>query len=208
MRVVTTVHALLLGAGLICTTPLVAHAQAGANTKTAVAVAPGKAMAGASTSATATVLEIDAATRVITLKSADGKVFTITAGDMVKNFAQIKVGDTIHAEYTMALSLELHKAGSKGAQGKAEPVEEHGLAAAPVGAKPAGAVTRKVTALADVVAVDAAKHLVTLRGPRGNEVDLDVQDPEQLKNIKKGDKVEVVYAEALAVVVEAAPAKK
>jgi len=193
MRVTTTIHALLLSAGLIGAAPLLAQAQAAANTKTAVAVAPGKAMAAASANATATVIGVDAATRVVTLKSADGKVFDITCGDEVKNFAQIKVGDVVHAEYTMGLSLELKKAGAKGTEHKGQaPVEEHGVAAAPLGSKPAGAMTRKVTALADVIAVDAKNHVVTLRGPRGNEVDLDVQDPE-----------------AVAVVVEAAraPAK-
>ena len=77
---------------------------------------------------------------------------------------------------------------------------------APVGATPAAAVGRKVTAMAEVIAVDAANHVVTLRGPMGNEVDLDVEDPAQLKNIKKGDHVQVVYAEALAIALEPAPA--
>jgi Cu/Ag efflux protein CusF len=206
MRVITTINALLLGAGLIAAAPIAVQAQPAANAKTAVAVAPGKAMAGASTTATATVIGVDAATRVVTLKGADGKVFDVTCGDEVKNFAQIKVGDLVHAEYAMGLSLELKKAGSKGTEKKgAAPAEEHSVATAPLGAKPAGAVTRKVTALADVIAVDEKNHVVSLRGPRGNEVDLDVQDPDQLKNIKKGDHVEVVYTEALAIVVEAAP---
>lgn len=205
MRLFRTFNALLLGAGLIAAAPLV-QAQTAANTKSVAAVAPGKAMAGASATATATVTAVDTATRVVTLKGADGKVFDITCGDEVKNFAQIKVGDLVHAEYTMGLSLELKKAGSKGTEKKgAAPVEEHGVAAAPVGSKPAAAVTRKVTALADVIAVDEKNHVVSLRGPRGNEVDLDVEDPAQLKNIKKGDHVEVVYTEALAVVVETAP---
>jgi Cu/Ag efflux protein CusF len=206
MRVITTINALLLGAGLIGTAPLIAQAQTAPNTRTVVAVAPGKAMAGASANATATVIGVDAATRVVTLKGADGKVFDITCGDEVKNFAQIKVGDLVHAQYTMGLSLELRKAGSKGTEHKgAAPVEEHGVASAALGSKPAGAMTRKVSALADVIAVDEKNHVVSLRGPRGNEVDLDVQDPEQLKNIKKGDHVQVVYTEALAVVVESAP---
>jgi transposase-like protein len=67
-------------------------------------------------------------------------------------------------------------------------------------------IAPEITALADVIAVDTNKHLITLKGPRGNLVDLNVQDPEQLKNIKKGDQVEVVYAEAVAVAV--APAAK
>jgi Cu/Ag efflux protein CusF len=208
MRFITTLNAVLLGAGLIGVAPLAVHAQPAVTTSTTSAVAPGKAMGAATAKATATVVAVDSATRVVTLKGADGKVFTITAGDMVKNFAQIKVGDTVHAEYSMAVSLELKKAGSKGTTEKSAPVEEHGIAAAPLGAKPAGAVTRKVTALADVIAVDTKNHVVTLRGPLGNVVDIDVQDPAQLKNIKKGDHVEVVYTEALAVVVEeAAPAK-
>jgi len=78
---------------------------------------------------------------------------------------------------------------------------------APVGAQPSGSITRKVTAMADVIAVDTAKHVVTLRGPAGNEVDIDVEDPAQLKNIKKGDHVQVTYAEALAISVEPTGAK-
>ena len=121
----------------------------------------------------------------------------------MRNFDKIKVGDTVRAKYTMALSLEL----KKGKVEKGAPVEESGVTRAPAGAQPAAAVGRKVTAMAEVIAVDAAKHIVTLRGPAGNEVDLDVEDPAQLQNIKKGDHVEVVYAEALAISLEsAAPA--
>jgi len=43
-----------------------------------------------------------------------------------------------------------------------------------------------VTVLADVVAVDTKKHIVTLRGPKGNRVDLNVLAPARLKNIKMG----------------------
>ena len=67
-----------------------------------------------------------------------------------------------------------------------------------------------VSVLADVVAVDMKTSVVTLRGPKGNMVELNVADPGQLKLIKKGDQVEAVYAEAVAITVEPAakPAKK
>jgi len=126
-------------------------------------------------------------------------------GDQVRNFDQIKVGDTVHAKYTQALALEL----KKGASTMAAPTEEHAITppAAP-GAKPGGTVARKVTATAEVVAIDPAKQVVTLRGPAGNEVDVEVQDPSQLKNINKGDHVQVTYVEALAIAVrETAPSK-
>jgi ribosomal protein L6P/L9E len=64
---------------------------------------------------------------------------------------------------------------------------------------------RKVTVVADVVDVNAAKQTVTLRGPK-QTVELPVRDPEQLKRMAKGDQIEATYTQALAVTV--APAAK
>ena len=64
---------------------------------------------------------------------------------------------------------------------------------------------REVTAIADVTAVDPKKSTITLKGPRGNVVTLDVKNPDQFKVVKVGDQVEVTYTEALALSVEAAP---
>ncbi len=164
-----------------------------------VATAPGKAAAVSTTEVTATITAVDAAKRTVTLKRHDGTKTTIDVPDEVKNFDQIKVGDTVRAQYTMALALEL----KKGPVTKGPPTEEREVTAPPAaGEKPGRAVGRKVTAIADVIAVDTAKHVVTLKGPRGNEVDLDVHDPEQLKNIQVGDHVQVTYIEALALSVE------
>ena len=70
---------------------------------------------------------------------------------------------------------------------------------------PAGAAVRQVTVLADVIGVDPKKKTITLKGPKGNVVTLDVQNPDQFKVVKKGDQVEVTYTEALALSVEPAP---
>jgi hypothetical protein len=64
-----------------------------------------------------------------------------------------------------------------------------------------------VTVLADVIAVDAKKNLISLKGPRGNIVDLTVRNPDHFKVVKVGDQVEAVYTEALAVSVNPAPKK-
>ncbi|WP_408228762.1 MULTISPECIES: hypothetical protein [Paraburkholderia] len=61
--------------------------------------------------------------------------------------------------------------------------------------------------MADVVAVNPKHKTVTLRGPKGNTLDLKVEDPAQFANIKKGDQVDAVYTEALAISVEPAAAK-
>lgn len=48
---------------------------------------------------------------------------------------------------------------------------------------------------------------ISLKGPRGNVVKLDVQNPDQFKVVKVGDEVLVTYTEAVAVSVEPAGKK-
>ena len=202
MKLNTTLSALMLALGLV---PIAAQAQSAPNTQAGVATAPGKVGAAATTEITAKVIAVDPAQRTVTLQGASGKTRTIEVGDQVHNFDQIKVGDTVHAKYTQALALEL----KKGAATMGTPTAEGAITPPPApGAKPGGTIARNVTAMTEVVAVDPAKQMVTLRGPEGNEVDVNVQDPNQLKNIKKGDHVEVTYVEALAIAVAEAPAKK
>ena len=164
-----------------------------------VAKGPGVAGAAQTVELTATITAIDAATRVVTLKGSDGKEVTITAGPEVKNFAQMKVGDQVKVRYVEALTLELKK-------GSTAPVSRTDTAtagSAKPGALPAGAAGRQVTIMAEVVALDPAKQIVTLRGPQ-RTVDLKVRDPEQFKRVAKGDRVEATYTEALAIAVEPA----
>lgn len=164
------------------------------------AVAPGKALVAETVRKEATVVGINPATRTVTLKGQQGRVFMVTAGDQVRNFDQIHVGDKVVAEYVSSISLSL----KKGGDGVREMTEKDGAVRAPLGAKPGAAVGRQITILANVTAVDAKQQTVTLRGPEGNFVDLKVQDPAQLALIKKGDQVEAVYTEALAIAVEPA----
>ena len=63
----------------------------------------------------------------------------------------------------------------------------------------------QVTVLADVVGVDEKKSIISLKGPRGNVIDLKVENKDHFKVVKKGDQVEAVYTEALAIAVAPAP---
>jgi hypothetical protein len=119
----------------------------------------------------------------------------------VRNFDQIKVGDRVVVKYVEALTLELKKT-----KAPLDAKGEVAAARAAPGARPAGAVGREITVLADVVNVDPKKSIISLKGPRGNIVDLKVQNPDQFKVVKKGDQVEAVYTEALAIAVTPAPA--
>ncbi len=74
------------------------------------------------------------------------------------------------------------------------------------GAQPHGVAGRRMTAVADVVAVNRAKQTVTLRGPQLT-AEVRVSDVNQFNHIKKGDQVTVTYTQALAMVVEPSPKK-
>lgn len=167
----------------------------------AVASEPGKAAVVRAVEVSAQVVAIDKATRTLTLKGGKGDATDVVAGAEVKNFDQIKLGDFVVARYAQALTLELRT--TKAGAGDVTVREEVGKAKP--GERPAVAGARQVAAIAEVVGVDAQKSTITLKGPRGNIVTLDVQNPDQFKVVRKGDQVEVTYTEAIALSVEPAP---
>ncbi|MFP3568229.1 hypothetical protein [Paraburkholderia sp. SIMBA_030] len=61
--------------------------------------------------------------------------------------------------------------------------------------------------MADVVSVNTKSKTIIVKGPQGSDVDLIVENPEQLNNIRKGDHVEVVYTESVAISVTPGGAK-
>ena len=171
---------------------------AAAQTSTAtVGIGPGKGKIAKTVKVVATITAIDMATRDVTLKGPQGYEMTVTAGADVKNFANMRVGDQVAAEYVEAVTLELKKGGG---QKVARTVQEEGKGAKS-GELPAGIVGRQVTTVADVIAVDQVNKTVTLRGPQ-RTVTLAVSDPEQFKLIAKGDQVEARFTQALAIAIE------
>ncbi|CAG4893637.1 hypothetical protein [Paraburkholderia gardini] len=185
---------------LVVVVALVALANVGfAQTKPEVDVtsAPGKVSVTGTVKTTSTVVGIEPDTRTVWLRDPKGKVVQVVVGEEARNFDQIKLGDVVKAEYSQAITLTLIKEGATvGAN------ENHSLERAPLGAKPGGTATRQITIMANVTAVNTHSSVVTLKGPQGNSVDVVVQDPDQLNRIKKGDHMEVVYNEAVAISVE------
>jgi len=173
---------------------------------TIVASEPGRATAVRTAEVSAQVVSIDKKTRTVGLKGPNGKVAEVVAGDDVKNFDQIKIGDFVFVRFLQSLALELQKT-KQTATGIS--VSETAVKAEP-GQRPGVGAAREVTALAKVTAVDRKASTISLTGPRGNTVTLDVQNPDQFKVVKVGDQVLVTYTEALAISVEPgkAPAKK
>jgi len=190
-------------AGTLIATAVAATAlaqQASTVEGTVVSSEPGKASVVRTVEISAKVVRIDKATRTVTLKGADDKTVDVIAGDAVKNFDQIKVGDVVLARHTQALALKLKKT-----QGATDDVSvSEGSTQAKPGEPPAFVGARQITSIAEITAVDPKESTITLKGPEGKAVTLDVRNPDQFKVVKVGDEVEVTYTEALALSVEPA----
>ena len=192
-------------AAALVAAPAAALAQSQPKVSGAVSTEPGKGKAVAVVSANATVESVNPATREVVLKLPKGETRTIVAGEEVRNFDQIKVGDKVHVKYMEALTLELKK-GGKEVVGRRETGSMDRAAA---GEKPGGVAAREVTVVADVVGVDHKTNTISLKNEHGEVIPLHLNDPEQVKLVKKGDQVQATYTEALAVALEpAAPARK
>jgi Cu/Ag efflux protein CusF len=70
--------------------------------------------------------------------------------------------------------------------------------------KPAMGEARQVTVRGTISAVDKQNSTVTLKGPKGRTITLDVNDPAKLEVLKVGDPVVGTYIEALAIEVKKA----
>ncbi len=169
-----------------------------------VASKPGVVGMAQTVEVSGTITKIDKATRAVTLKGAGGNEVTVTAGPEVKNFDQLKVGDTVKVAYLESLVLELKKGGGLPVK-KTEKTE---VVTAKPGERPGAAGGRQVKAVGNVIKLDAATQTVTLKG-ESRTVDLKVRDPEQFKLIAVGDQIEATYTEATAIAVTpAAPDAK
>ncbi|BCG03925.1 hypothetical protein PPGU19_084930 (plasmid) [Paraburkholderia sp. PGU19] len=191
-------HILVAAAVLMTACMAVAQPQ----TSVDVTKAPGSATIVGTAKVTATIVEIKPDTRTVMLKDKKGKVVELEVGEEARNFDQLKVGDIVTTEYREAMSLSLSK--TSGPRSATQRVIEK---RAEPGAKPGGTIGREVTVMADVISVDHKAKTVTLKGPQGGIVDVHVEDPEQMKNVRKGDQVKVVYTEAVAITVTPGPAE-
>ena len=142
----------------------------------------------------ATVKSIDLATREVVLATKAGVDLAVTAGPEVKRLDEIKVGDTIVMQYYESLTLALARV-EGGAAAMTESAGEVRSAPADL---PGGIKTKSTTLTAKVTAVDKAANTVTVVGPKGRSVTLDVEADVAAK-LAVGDLVSATYTEALAV---------
>jgi len=147
---------------------------------------------------TASVLAVDRADRSITIKDSEGKIHEVVLTDDVKNFDQIDPGDQVILDIYSALFMQIAKPG--------EEFEDRAVsqvAVAQPGDKPKLVNVGMVEALAEITAINRDTREITITGPRGNSITLQVpENIEQFDERKVGEKVNARYVEAFAIAVE------
>jgi Cu/Ag efflux protein CusF len=182
---------------LAATLPLIASAQNAPSAEMVLHKDKGSVSGASVVELQGVVTAIDYTRRAVTIRGGSGEIHDFVAGPEIKNFAQVKVGDTVSFTSAQALSLKLIKGGN----GIRERTEKEVNAAAKPGEKPGAVEITRVRIVADVTAVDAAAGKITLRGPSRTLV-LDVK-PALLKNVKVGDQVEAIYVDGAMLDVQA-----
>jgi Cu/Ag efflux protein CusF len=164
------------------------------------------AMGGIGSSQTITarakVQAIDVAAREVTLVGPEGNVFTLHAGDAVRNLDKIKVGDTVVATYYASIMLVLSAPGTQVPDNQVDAAR----ARAAKGQMPAGALATRVIVTGTVVGVDLANHTISLVNPSGGKVQTfgvtDARQQAALKRVKVGDSLTAIGTEAFAIALE------
>jgi Cu/Ag efflux protein CusF len=144
----------------------------------------------------ATIEAIDSTNRLVTLKGPKGNVVTLPVDEEVVRFDQMKVGDTVTAEYFESVAYEIEAPGANTPTGTS-------IAAAPVeGVKPAAAGVSMTVSKVTIMAIDPDTPAVTVKTADGDVLSFRVRHKANLKNVKVGDTVVVTHTKALMIAVE------
>ena len=147
---------------------------------------------------TGTIEAISPTTREVTVNFA-GQRHTFAVKPDVKRFSELKVGDTLSADYHEAVVMEVRKAGAAAPKAAAggDVMRVPGQAV-----KPSGALVQQQTATVLVKAIDPKTPSITVETDEPKIVTMKVEHPERLKGVKVGDKIDIFYTVALIVRVE------
>jgi len=153
---------------------------------------------GDAAEASALIVGIDKQDRTLTLIGSEGNVTQFEAGNEVRNFDQIKVGDYVKVKYHESVAVYLGPSGT-------QPQADAGLVVArsPQGAMPAGSAIGAVDVSAKVEAIDRSERTVILEGYDGHSATVQV-DPsiKAFDTLNVGDLIHARYTEAIAISVE------
>jgi formaldehyde-activating enzyme involved in methanogenesis len=152
---------------------------------------------------TAVVEAINHETRVVTIRKSDGEEITFTASEEARNLGQVSVGDTLVAELTESVTIDVIADDGMGA----DAASASALARTKEGEMPGVAAMDSTIVISTVEEINVDANTFKLKGPDGVVTEYVARNPENLKRSKVGDLVVVTETTAMAITVEKAPAE-
>jgi hypothetical protein len=161
------------------------------------AVAQSKSITYETKVETVTVEAIEASTRTLTLKKADGTYTTSVAPASLTRFNEIKIGDKVTARYYENLVIRVKQPGEKDVDSASASLTSARAA------HPGGTAATQRTITATITAIDMKIPSITFSGPNKWTYSSKVEDRKALEKVKVGDKVDIVWTDALLISLDA-----
>lgn len=149
-----------------------------------------------------TVVSVDPASRHLVVRKSSGETASLKVPAEVRNFENLKPGDTISATYTLETEYALSP------PNKPLPKDTQTVVAARAarGELPAGAIANHLVVTGAVLGVDMQDHTLRVVSPQGGEVHtVAVQSPEGrrlMAQLKPGDKITAYVTESMLIAAE------
>ncbi|MCC8393125.1 hypothetical protein LJ656_11035 [Paraburkholderia sp. MMS20-SJTR3] len=138
------------------------------------------------------VVAIDPAHNNVTLRSPHGQLADVDVNPAIADISRLRVGDRLNVAYQQALLMHVDKLAARGVRERVETT-----VALPASGGSASSVHR-VRVVATVVHIDRDKRLLTLRGPKHQQV-LHAAREIPLADLRVGDSVRAEFVSAVAV---------
>jgi hypothetical protein len=139
---------------------------------------------------------IEAQSRSVTIRKPDGTVVTTVAGPDVKRFDELKVGDKVTARYYENLVIRVKPPGEPAVDTDVKDALASGQAL------PGGTKARQRTLTCTITAIDMDTPTITFTSANGWKYTSKVRDKSNLTKVKVGDKVDIIWTDALLVSIE------
>jgi hypothetical protein len=146
---------------------------------------------------TGTITSVDQQQQTVTIQGPRGDEMTLAVGEDV-DLATLSEGDRVKAEYLQALAVEVR-----------EPTQEEMDQPLAVldrrmrtGNGNGAANVREIRAVVEVIEINRQEQTARIRGPRGNEFPVFIEDPARLDRLTEGQMAVVTYTEATALSLE------
>ena len=145
---------------------------------------------------TAKVDRVDRFGRMLTVRTEDGQVQTVSVDPAVKIFDEIKTGDTLRIRFVESVVIAVRP------NAKPSSVVDTTAAAKKAAGNQGTDVLQQFKVVVTIDSIDPRTQMVVYRDGDGRTVSRLVSDPKLLQGLKRGDTVELTYSRERAIEIE------